>query len=489
MAEEIDQREQLLADIRAAEPTDFILQLPTGFGKCRVAIEVIRSKSITTSILIVVPKLVLINNWKDEFEKWGSVDLLPVVTFTTYISLKKYTNSTFNAIIFDECHHLSDAAYEASKAITWHHSVWLSATMTDRFGYIEDLVAKPYFLKKISVRQAINQEVLPDPKVYLMRMKLDNTTANQLIEQNTDIKSEPQEVLWKDRFKYFGRRDIRYNIRCTQQQYLENLNSSIDYYRKEFMKNRKPSSKNYWLRLCSQRLTYLSSLKEDLVRFMLSKLNGERSVVFCSSIEQSQRVCAYSVNSKEPGTAQQILDQFNRGEINQISTCNMLNEGVNLTNCRYGIYVALNSSEVLIKQKLGRLLRHPNPILMIPFYVGTREEEIVKEMVQDYSPSLVVLRDAPEIVFKPLLKPQLSICEDYDRFSAYEVSQCAETLLYEFMWNDGKDSVRYRVISQSTNNVLVEDTIGNTDLIRSLNSDFSKGIQSSETLTLINRIF
>lgn len=486
MSEEKDQREQLLAEIASAQVSDFILQLPTGFGKCKVAIEILRNKKIEASILVVIPKLVLINNWKDEFVKWGSGDLLPQVTFTTYISLKKYTESTFNAVVFDECHHLSDAAFNAAKKLTWHNSVWLSATMSDRFGYIEQLVAQPYFLKKISVRQAINQEVLPDPKVYLMRMKLDNTVADQLIEQNTDIKAEPVEVAWRDRFKYFGRRDVRYNIRCTQQQYLENLNSSIDYYRKDFMKNRKPAVKNYWLRLCSQRLNYLSTLKEDLVRFMLSKLGDERSVVFCSSIEQSQRVCAYSINSKETGSAQLLLDRFNNGEINQISTCNMLNEGVNLVNCRYGIYVALNSSEVLIKQKLGRLLRHANPVLMIPFYVGTREEEIVKEMVQDYSPSLVVLRDAPEIAVKSPTAPINISNGDYDRSFVYEVVEGVKTLYYEFLWNDGKDSAEYKVISDRT--VLKSGTIYNAELVRLLNHDCYNTVQSSATIELFRKL-
>lgn len=62
---------------------------------------------------------------------------------------------------------------------------------------------------------------------------------------------------------------------------------------------------------------------------------------------------------------------------------------VNLTNCRIGIYATLNSSERMIIQKLGRLLRHPNPIIIIPYFVATRDEEIINKMCENYNPELV----------------------------------------------------------------------------------------------------
>lgn len=62
---------------------------------------------------------------------------------------------------------------------------------------------------------------------------------------------------------------------------------------------------------------------------------------------------------------------------------------VNLVNCRVGVYATLNSSERMITQKLGRILRHPNPIIIIPYYAHTRDEEIVKKMCENYNPELV----------------------------------------------------------------------------------------------------
>lgn len=62
---------------------------------------------------------------------------------------------------------------------------------------------------------------------------------------------------------------------------------------------------------------------------------------------------------------------------------------MNLTNCQVGIYANLNSSESIIKQRMGRLLRHPHPVIIVPYYKRTREEELVNKMLEDYNPNLV----------------------------------------------------------------------------------------------------
>ena len=62
---------------------------------------------------------------------------------------------------------------------------------------------------------------------------------------------------------------------------------------------------------------------------------------------------------------------------------------MNLVECRVGIYANLNSSEIIIKQRLGRILRHKDPILIIPYYKGTREEGLMDKMLEDYNPALI----------------------------------------------------------------------------------------------------
>lgn len=71
---------------------------------------------------------------------------------------------------------------------------------------------------------------------------------------------------------------------------------------------------------------------------------------------------------------------------------------VNLKNCRIGIFCNLNSSEIITKQRCGRLLRHKTPIIIIPFYVNTREEELLQKMLEEYNKeSIKVITNINEI--------------------------------------------------------------------------------------------
>lgn len=66
---------------------------------------------------------------------------------------------------------------------------------------------------------------------------------------------------------------------------------------------------------------------------------------------------------------------------------------MNLADCQVGIYANLNSSDTIVKQRMGRLLRHKNPILVVPYFKGTREEELINNMLENYNPKLVSVID------------------------------------------------------------------------------------------------
>ena len=64
---------------------------------------------------------------------------------------------------------------------------------------------------------------------------------------------------------------------------------------------------------------------------------------------------------------------------------------MNLVNCQVGIYANLNGSNTIVLQRMGRLLRHKNPVLIVPYVVGTREEELINKMLENYNPKLVTI--------------------------------------------------------------------------------------------------
>ena len=108
----------------------FLLILSTGFGKSYCALELIKQRvKVGLPILIVIPRLVLIENWKKEIKKFGLEEYLPKITFTTYQSLHKYQETEWTCTIYDECHHLSERCKTITENIYSYYNIFLSATV------------------------------------------------------------------------------------------------------------------------------------------------------------------------------------------------------------------------------------------------------------------------------------------------------------------------------------------------------------------------
>lgn len=360
-----------LALTKIDEAKYLILELITGMGKTKVAIDLInhicdrvfnREQSPTT-ILILVAKTVHKQTWKEEIEKWGGIKS-DYITIECYESLKKYDSAYFDIVIADEMQHLSDARLEVLETIHINEAfIGLSATikkdMRDYFvnAYKAEVI-------KCGLKEAVEDEVLPEPTVYLLPLSLD--TKN-----------------YSYRIKKFKR-----DIITTQQGYYDTISSLIEWYKNKFLNSRNERIKNLWLSTAGKRLKWCSEQKEDVVLALLDKFKDCKTLTFCSSIEQSERLGKYNITSKNKASVKN-LEMFNLNKIKHITACNILNEGVNLTNCRVGIFCNLNSSEIVVKQRVGRILRHKSPIIIIPYFKDTREEELVEKMIEDYNKELI----------------------------------------------------------------------------------------------------
>lgn len=384
-------REVVGEEILSLQNKNILAELPTGFGKSKVALDMMKSRiersSSDINILIVVPRLILIQNWKDEFIKWGYNDFLPTVQFVTYVSFpKKIYDTTWDMIIFDEAHHLSERCREAYSDSAAKSVLLLSATVSREMRNNLLSLFPDLYIYKISIKKAIQESVLPDPHVYLIPLSLDRVSVTYQIVKNPSQKIEIK-VPYADRWKYKGVKNRRIVISCTQRQYYDEMSSMIEWYKKKIFIE---AFKNLFLRKSGERLKWLSDQKTTYVKHLLDLLDKHRTLTFCNNISQTEELGKYCINSSKSKKENEInLEKFNTGKVKHITACNMLDEGVNLTDCRVGIYAVLNSSERMISQKLGRLLRHSDPIIVIPYYRGTREEEIVNTMLDNYNPALI----------------------------------------------------------------------------------------------------
>lgn len=380
---------------------NLLIELPTGFGKSKLALDILKEhiETINQKVLIVVPRLVLVDTWKEEFEKWGMRTYLLSVEFVTYVSLPKVAGN-WDMVIFDECHHLSERCREALESFKITRSILLSATVKKSVKWELKGTFQNLFSYKINMKEAIDNEVLPDPRVFLIPLSLETNIPTESIWKNPRGKEPALEVSWANRWAAIRQKTQKVRIYCTEWQYYTDMSTQIDWYKNKYMRTRNEAFKNRWLKLAGDRLKWLSDKKVDLVSRILWLIKGHRTLTFCNSIEQTEELGSYCINSKNKESAN-ILKAFNEGRIDHITACNMLNEGMNLVNCQVGIYNNLNSSEVIVKQRLGRILRHERPVIVIPYYKDTREQELVDKMLEDYNPDLITVLDKYEdLLFK-----------------------------------------------------------------------------------------
>lgn len=388
------EREEVRREILGIKNKAILCELPTSFGKSRIGID-LALRDNPMSILIVVPRLVLIENWKQEFSKWNLGHLLNRVRFSTYVGLNKHTEEYWDCIIFDEVQHMSARCIDFVSTMEIEHVIMLSATVTKNMKWELKSLFPDLHIYTVKMKEAIDNEILPDPRVFLVPLSLDNTKAVHTIVEHPKAKII-KKCLYKDRWQYLRDKNIQLHIKCTEYQYVNELGSKIDFWKRRYMVTRNEGVKTKWLFLAGQRLKFLSQIKNPILIPLLERLKSQRVLTFCSSIEQTEILGKNCINSKNK-EASTILEKFNNKKIDHITACNMLNEGMNLVDCRVGLYANLNSSDIIIKQRLGRILRHKDPVIIIPYFKGTREEELVEKMLEDYNPELVTTTDINNI--------------------------------------------------------------------------------------------
>lgn len=335
-----------------------ILELITGFGKTKICIDLLKKICTKdTKVLILVAKTVHKSTWLNEINKWGG--LKANITIECYESFKNYYNKSIDIIVADEMQHLSDTRLDILKSINFTKFIGLSATIKYdmkqyfTFNYNAEVI-------KCGLKEAVDNNVLPEPLVYTIPLILDN-----------------KKCMYKTkRFKK--------DIITTQKGYYDNISTLINWYKNKYFHCSTDRLKNMWLSTAGKRLKWLSNQKNTLVLDILEKYKDNKVLTFCSSIEQAELLGKYNITSKNNKSIDN-LNMFNDNKIKHITACNILNEGVNLTNCQIGIFCNLNSSDIIVKQRIGRLLRHKQPILIIPYFVGTREEELLTKMLMEYS--------------------------------------------------------------------------------------------------------
>ena len=380
------------------------MELATGTGKTKLSIDLVNHlleplQDKAVNILILVAKTVHKQTWKEEIEKWGGIHHPNLnICMECYESLKNHCREHWSIILCDEVHHIgSDVRLDLLKTMSFDWLIGLSATIPRklkqyfRFMYHTEVVS-------CDLIEAIEDDILPEPEILLYPLLLDNTKVTETIVVNPKATKGPVDGEYKFMRKYkFQMRDTKVNVHCTQQQKLNELDSQITWLKNKYMNTHSKANEQSWLYMCGRRLEFLADCKLKVVQIILDKLKNYRTITFCKTIKQTEALSGNCIHSKKKD-ASEVYEKFNQKKIKHITAVNILNENANLVDCKYAIFANLSSSEVVMPQRLGRSMRHPHPVIIIPFYKGTREEEIVGKYVEGFNKDYIkVIHSITEI--------------------------------------------------------------------------------------------
>lgn len=368
------------------------IQAATGVGKSKIAIDLcyeIAQRSLgPIKVLLVVAEVAHISNWKAEFIKWNT----PFGQFTIicYASIKKFRNTEWDAVIYDEAHHLgSELRLDVFSTISARYRIFLSATLKQSLIERLEWSCGPIASIRMGLQDAFNADILPEPKIKLIELTLDNTVYNETIveEWGKADKRKTATCMYSERRKYLrDKKKIpngRLIIHCTQQQKYDYICTQFEYYKQRYMYSRNEAIKNKWLQWGSKRKAYIGSLKTEVARKLLEGLKEKRLICFCTNIEQAEYLGKENAVHSKKKNSQDIIQKFNDKEINSLYAVGMLQEGVNLSDIQVGVIIQLDGEERSFIQRFGRTLRADTPEQYIIYFRGTRDEQYLKNALEN----------------------------------------------------------------------------------------------------------
>lgn len=338
------------------------MMLATGVGKSKSALQCVENRKT----LIICERIPHIENWKKEIEKFQIKGDITIICFQ---SAKKYTDVDWDLVIIDEV----DACigpnamsnYKKMKTKNW---IFLSADAEkEHLDLMREICDFKTF--KIALKDAIRWKLLPAPQIIYKPVLLDN--------KKRYIKVPKTKFLFKS---------VSDNLK-TEKEYDDILNREIDYWKAEVVskgshKGGKPTFAGFNLfAVGNYRKLFYSQLKASKV---MKKKSKDRTIYFTGSIDICKNFKNDIHSKKSKQECQEILDEFNNGNINYISCVDKLNRGMNLKNCKKGVVLSITYKNFIeLRQRIGRILRDDEPVIEI-YYVEGKESKLIDKFKKDF---------------------------------------------------------------------------------------------------------
>ena len=334
-----DKRQLEFADKWIEKGKFGILNLCPRMGKTRVAIQIF-SKLQPSSILIAYPNHTVKQSWDDEFDKMGYSSV--GITFTTHLSLKKHTGKSFDIVVLDEIHLLSEAQIKVCEELFTQntHVLGLTGTLS---SWTERILREDLGLNVVGrypIEKAIEEGVVTDYEIEVVTTSLDKTTPRR-----------------------FGKK------LKTEKKAFDDLGWVID--RQEI-----EGKSTVFLRLARMRIIQHSVAKFNKTRETIQLYEKERVVVFCGLTEIADKLGIPSYHSKS--SEKDVFNRFANGEGNHLAVVKLGNTGVTYKPLNRVIINYTDSNPENLTQKINRAMsmEYDNPEKKACITIISTNEEV-----------------------------------------------------------------------------------------------------------------
>jgi superfamily II DNA or RNA helicase len=201
--------------------------------------------------------------------------------------------------------------------------------------------------------------------------------------------------------KIFGEPLVKYDIiKALKKGFLANIdyrikndNIDIDWIAKE-------SQKGYTIKQLNKKI-FIPERDEEVCDTIFKYWNfkkAERGIIFCNSSEHAERIeqilrskfdfPARSLTTRVPDADERAkrLRLFRSGQIKILTCYDMLNEGVDVPDVDFLVYLRVTHSRVIFLQQLGRGLRYKEgkSLLVLDFVADIRRVASVQKFISEY---------------------------------------------------------------------------------------------------------
>ncbi len=343
-----------------------LLTWATGCGKTLGSLKIIKHWHENTGALpsrrgyIVCKEKAHLNNFKDDIDKHRMGFINDISESFLYASLHKHTDPV-DFIVLDEVHALTPKRILHLAKIIQPHTlvVALSATLDYEKATLLRGLLGAYTEYHISIPEAIDMGLLPEPKVYLHNIEL-----------------EPLE-------------QDEYNA----------LTKQIQYYAVKHEKEPKDWYKLQLKRLGLERKKYLSDRKFEISKSILDNyFKNKRFICFSPNKamaedlayywDKKQQIYVHSGNSDKAN--EELRNDFNRKDIDHLFVVKMFKEAVNLTDIDSGLIIQLDNVQLSFIQMLGRVFRGQFPEMHVVVFRGTKDAAMLSKVLRGFPNKYIV---------------------------------------------------------------------------------------------------